>query len=51
MLQMTLHLTRWNRLWIFQLLGLEVFQVRLQKSHFNRFYKARKRFDKNIFRT
>jgi hypothetical protein len=32
MLQMTLHLTRSSRLWIFQLLGFEVFQVRLQKK-------------------
>jgi hypothetical protein len=28
-----------TRLWTFQLLGLEVFQVQLQKKdHFNRFY-------------
>jgi hypothetical protein len=32
MLQMTLHLTRSSRLWTFQLLGFEVFQVRLQKE-------------------
>jgi hypothetical protein len=32
MLQMTLHLTRSSRLWTFQLLGFEVFQVRLQKK-------------------
>jgi hypothetical protein len=38
MLQMTLHLTWSSRLRTFQLLGFEVFQVRLQKSHFNRFY-------------
>jgi hypothetical protein len=30
--QMTLHLTRLSRLWTFQLLGFEVFQVRLQKK-------------------
>jgi hypothetical protein len=39
MLQMTLHLIRSSRLWTFQLLGREMFQVRLQKSHFNRFYR------------
>jgi hypothetical protein len=38
MLQMTLHLTWSTRLRTFQLLGFEVFQVRLQKSHFNPFY-------------
>jgi hypothetical protein len=32
MLQMTSHLTRWSRLWTFQLLEFEVFQVRLQKK-------------------
>jgi hypothetical protein len=32
MLQMTLHLTRSSRLWTFQFLGFEVFQVRLQKK-------------------
>jgi hypothetical protein len=32
MLQMTLHLTRSSRLWTFQLLRFEVFQVRLQKK-------------------
>jgi hypothetical protein len=35
---MILHLTRSSRLWTFHLLGFEVFQTRLQKSHFNRFY-------------
>jgi hypothetical protein len=30
--QMTLHLTQSSRLWTFQLLGFEVFQVRLQKK-------------------
>jgi hypothetical protein len=35
---MTLLLTRSSRLWTFQLLGFEVFQVVLQKSYFNRFY-------------
>jgi hypothetical protein len=35
---MILHLTRSSRLWTFHLLGFEVFQARLQKSHFNRFY-------------
>jgi hypothetical protein len=29
---MTLHLTRSSRLWTFQLLEIEVFQVRLQKN-------------------
>jgi hypothetical protein len=29
---MTLHLNRSSRLWTFQLLGFEVFQVRLQKK-------------------
>jgi hypothetical protein len=29
---MILHLTRSSRLWSFQLLGFEVFQVRLQKK-------------------
>jgi hypothetical protein len=38
MLQMTLHLTPSSRLWTFQPLGFEVFQVLLQKSHFNRFF-------------
>jgi hypothetical protein len=32
MLQMTLHLTRSSRMWTFQLLEFEVFQVRLQKK-------------------
>jgi hypothetical protein len=32
MLQVTLHLTLLSRLWTFQLLGFEVFQVRLQKK-------------------
>jgi hypothetical protein len=32
MLQMTVHLTRSSCLWTFQLLGFEVFQVRLQKK-------------------
>jgi hypothetical protein len=32
MLQMTLHLTRSSCLWTFQLLEVEVFQVRLQKK-------------------
>jgi hypothetical protein len=32
MLPMTLHLTRSNRLWTFQLLGFEGFQIRLQKK-------------------
>jgi hypothetical protein len=32
MLQITLHWTRSNHLWTFQLLGFEVFQVRLQKK-------------------
>jgi hypothetical protein len=32
MLQMILHLTRLSRLWIFQLLGFEMFQIRLQKK-------------------
>jgi hypothetical protein len=32
MLQMTLHLTRSSSLWAFQLLGFEVFQVRLEKK-------------------
>jgi hypothetical protein len=32
MLQTTLHLTRSSRLWTLQLLGFEVFQVRLQKK-------------------
>jgi hypothetical protein len=32
MLQITLHLTRSNRLWTFQLLGFEVFQFQLQKK-------------------
>jgi hypothetical protein len=31
---MTLHLTRSSRLWKFQLLGFEVFQVRLQRRDF-----------------
>jgi hypothetical protein len=43
MLHMTLHLTR-SSLWTFQLLRFEVFQVRLQKSHFNRFYRDFFRF-------
>jgi hypothetical protein len=33
LLSMTLHLTRSSRLWTFQLLGFEVFQVRLQKKN------------------
>jgi hypothetical protein len=32
MLQITLHLTPSSRLWTFQLLGFEVFQVLLQKK-------------------
>jgi hypothetical protein len=32
MLQMVLYLIRTNRLWIFQLLKFEVFQVRLHKK-------------------
>jgi hypothetical protein len=43
MLQMTLNLTRSSRRWIFQLLGFEVFQVWLQKSHFNHFYSDTQR--------
>jgi hypothetical protein len=40
MLQVTLHLTLLSRLWTFQLLGFEVFQVRLQKkTRFYRFYR------------
>jgi hypothetical protein len=39
MLQTTLHLSRLTRLWTFQLLGFEVFQVWLEKNHFNRFYR------------
>jgi hypothetical protein len=31
--QLTLHLTWSSRLWTFQLLGFEVFQVRLQKKN------------------
>jgi hypothetical protein len=45
MLQMTLHLTRSSRLWTFQFLGFEVFQIRLQKKHFNRFYRDTQRRD------
>jgi hypothetical protein len=45
MLQMTLHLTRSSRLWKFQLPGFEVFQVRLQKSHFNHFYRVTQKRD------
>jgi hypothetical protein len=44
MLHVTLHLTRSSRLWTFQLLRFEIFQVRLQKnSHFNRFYRDTQR--------
>jgi hypothetical protein len=32
MLQITLHLTRSSRLWTFQLLGLEVYQVGYKKK-------------------
>jgi hypothetical protein len=32
MLQMTCHLTRSSSLWTFRLLGLQVFQIRLQKK-------------------
>jgi hypothetical protein len=44
---MTLHLTRSSRLWTFQLLGFEVFQVLLQKKkkYFNRFHKNTKSGD------
>jgi hypothetical protein len=42
---MTLRLTRTSRLWTFQLLGFDVFQIRLQKSHFNRFYRDTQRRD------
>jgi hypothetical protein len=46
MLETTLHLTRSSRLWTLQLLGFEVFQVRLQKkSQFNRFYRDTQRRD------
>jgi hypothetical protein len=34
MLQITLHLTRSSRLWTFQLLGFEVFLVRLEKESY-----------------
>jgi hypothetical protein len=34
MLQITLHFTRSSRLWTFQLLGFEVFQVRLEKESY-----------------
>jgi hypothetical protein len=58
MLQMTLYLTWSSCLWTFQLLGLEMFQVRLQKkSYFNRFYRDRQRRnfrrleDKNLCRS
>jgi hypothetical protein len=37
MLQMTLHLTRSSRLWTFQLLGFEVFQIRIQKKPLQQF--------------
>jgi hypothetical protein len=37
MLEMTLHLTRSTRLLTFQLLGFELFQVRLQKKPFQPF--------------
>jgi hypothetical protein len=46
MVQMTLHLIRSSRLWTFQLLGLEVLHIRLQKkSHFNDFYRDTQRRD------
>jgi hypothetical protein len=44
-LQMTLHLTRSSRLWTFQLLGFEVFQVRLQKKNTNGSYRDTQRRD------
>jgi hypothetical protein len=37
MLQMILHLTRSSRLWTFQLLGFEVFQIRIQKKPLQQF--------------
>jgi hypothetical protein len=57
MVQMTLHLTRSSRPWTFPLLGFEVFQIRLQKRHFNGFYRDTHRRDfrpfedKHIFHT
>jgi hypothetical protein len=37
MLQMILHLTRSSHLWTFQLLGFEVFQIRIQKKPLQQF--------------
>jgi hypothetical protein len=45
MVQMTLHLTRSSRPWTFPLLGFEVFQIWLQKRHFNGFYRDTHRRD------
>jgi hypothetical protein len=40
-----LHLTRPRRLWTFQLLGFEVFQVRLQKKNTSTVYRETQRRD------
>jgi hypothetical protein len=45
MLHMTLHLTRSSRLWTFQFLGFEEFQVRLQKKLLEPFYRDTQRRD------